>query len=101
MVKEPVERLKDKIFRENLWVFLFKLLQEKDQYAYQLRKDVRERFGFWSGEVTAYKVLYLLERDKYVESYSTGRKKYYRITQKGLNQLKKAKAVIRSIIKYL
>ncbi len=91
MVKEPVERLKDKVFRENLWIFLFKLLQDKDMYAYELRKAVNEEFGFWAGKVTGYKVLYLLEKDGYVRSYLQGRKKYYGLTDKGVAQLEKAK----------
>jgi len=91
MVKEPVERLKEKVLKENLWIFLFKILQEKDEYAYELRKAVNREFGFWAGEVTGYRVLYLLEKDGYVRSYVKGRKKYYGLTQKGLDQLGKAK----------
>jgi DNA-binding PadR family transcriptional regulator len=91
MVKEPVERLKDKILKENLWVFLFKLLAQNDEYAYELRKKVNSEFGFWSGRVTGYRVLYLLEKDKYVVSYVEGRRKYYKLTDKGAKQLSKAK----------
>ncbi len=97
MVKEPVERLKEKVLKENLWVFLFKILQEKDEYAYELRKAVNREFGFWAGEVTGYRVLYLLERDGYVRSYVKGRKKYYGLTQKGLDQLRKAKDFLEKV----
>ena len=90
MVKEPVERLKDKILKENLWIFLFKILAQNDEYAYELRKKVNSEFGFWSGRVTGYRVLYLLEKDRYVESYIKGRRKYYKLTQKGREQLNKA-----------
>jgi DNA-binding PadR family transcriptional regulator len=91
MVKEPVERLKDKILKENLWIFMFKILAQNDEYAYELRKKVNSEFGFWSGRVTGYRVLYLLEKDSYVESYVKGRRKYYRLTEKGQEQLTKAK----------
>jgi len=97
MVKEPVERLKEKILKENLWIFLFKLLEKNDRYAYELRSKVKEEFGFWTGEVTSYKVLYLLEKDGYVESYIDKRRKYYRLTEKGLNQLRKAKEFLRTL----
>jgi DNA-binding PadR family transcriptional regulator len=97
MVKEPVERLKEKILKENLWIFLFKLLKEKDHYAYELRGAVNREFGFWAGEVTGYRVLYILEKDGYVESYMKGRKKYYRLTDKGSEQLKKAKEFLEKI----
>ena len=101
MVKEPVERLRKKVLKENLWIFLFRILQDGDEYAYELRKRVRERFGFWAGEVTGYKVLYLLEKDGYVESYTEGRNKYYRLTEKGLEQLKKAKGFLRKTFESL
>ena len=91
MVREPVERLKEKVLKENLWLFLFKVLENKDEYAYNLRKKIKERFGFLAGKVTSYKVLYLLERDGYVESYVKEHRKYYKLTEKGLEQIKKAK----------
>ncbi len=97
MVKEPVERLREKLLKENLWVFLFKLLEDGDRYAYELRKAVNEQFGFWAGEVTGYKVLYLLEKDGYVGCYMQGRKKYYRLTSKGSDQLKKAKEFLHRV----
>lgn len=98
MVKEPVERLKDKILKENLWVFLFKLLAQNDEYAYELRKKVNSEFGFWSGRVTGYRVLYLLEKDKYVISHVEGRRKYYKLTDKGAKQLLKAKDFMGKIL---
>jgi len=97
MVKEPVERLKDKILKENLWIFLFKILEHGDEYAYELRKKVNSEFGFWSGRVTGYRVLYLLEKDKYVESYMKGRRKYYKLREKGANQLTKAKDFLEKV----
>ena len=97
MVKEPVERLKEKILKENLWVFIFKLLKDEDGYAYDLRKRIQNEFGFLVGNVTSYKVLYLLEEDDYVRSYSEGRRKYYKITEKGLNQLDKAKDFLKTL----
>ena len=97
MVKEPVERLKEKVLKENLWVFIFKILKEKDNYAYDIRKQIEKKFGFLAGNVTSYKVLYLLEKDGYVKSYVKGRRKYYRLTKKGLKQLEKAKGFLKKI----
>jgi len=97
MVREPVERLKEKLLKENLWVFIFKLLKEKDGYAYDLRKRIKKKFGFLAGNVTSYKVLYLLEKDVYVKSYMKGRRKYYKLTEKGLKQLKKAKNFLKKV----
>lgn len=97
MVREPIERLKKKVLKENLWVFIFKLLKEKDEYAYELRKRIKRKFGFLAGNVTGYKVLYLLEKDGYVKSYVKGRRKYYKLTKKGLKQLNKAKGFLKKV----
>ena len=42
MIKTPIQRLEEKVYKENLWIFLFKLLEERDEYAYELRKKTRE-----------------------------------------------------------
>ena len=97
MVREPIERLKEKVLKENLWVFIFKILKEKDEYAYELRKKIKSKFGFLAGNVTGYKVLYLLEKDGYVKSYVKGRRKYYKLTKKGLKQLEKAKSFLKKV----
>jgi len=97
VVREPIERLKEKVLKENLWVFIFKILKEKDEYAYELRKKIKSKFGFLAGNVTGYKVLYLLEKDGYVKSYVKGRRKYYKLTKKGLKQLEKAKSFLKKV----
>ncbi len=101
MVKEPIKRLEEKILKENLWLFLFKILREEDKYVYELRKAVNNEFGFWAGKVTGYKVLYLLEKDGYVRSYVKGRKKYYELTEKGSEQLRKAKDFLEKVCRSL
>jgi len=101
MVKEPVERLKEKVLKENLWIFLFKILAKNDEYAYELRKKINQEFGFWTGRVTGYRVLYLLEKNGYVDSYLKGRRKYYRLSAKGREQLQKAKNFLEKIYESL
>ena len=101
MVKEPVERLKEKVLKENLWIFLFKLLAQNDEYAYELRKRINQEFGFWTGRVTGYRVLYLLEKNGYVESYNKGRRKYYKLSDMGKEQLEKAKTFLGKIYESL
>jgi len=99
VVREPIERLKEKVLKENLWIFIFKILKETDEYAYEIRKKIKKEFGFLAGNVTSYKILYLLEKDGYVKSYAKGRRNYYKLTEKGLKQLKKAKAFLKKIHK--
>lgn len=90
-MQKPVERLKRKVQKENLWVFILSLISKKKRYAYEIRELVKNKHGFLTGNVTAYKVLYLLEKGKYVKSYFIKGKKYYRITNTGKEQLRKAK----------
>jgi len=89
-MREPIERLRKKVQRENLWIFIFHLLNKKERAVNEIRELVRKEYGFLTGNVTAYKVLFLLERGGYVKSYYQRNKKFYRITEKGRKQLKKA-----------
>jgi PadR family transcriptional regulator PadR len=99
-MQKPAERLKKKVQKENLWLFILSLLNKKDRYGYEIRDLIKKRFGFLSGNVTAYKVLYLLERGGYVSS-KKGKKRYYKITASGREQLKKSKQFFESVLKSL
>lgn len=86
----PFERLKELNTKDCLWIYILKILQNKDSHAYTIRQEIQERFGFRPGIMTAYKVLYLLHKDGFVTQSPTGRKKIYSITPKGQKELKKA-----------
>jgi DNA-binding PadR family transcriptional regulator len=86
MDDKPLQRLEKKTTIENLWLYLLSLLSEESVYAYEINKKLKTRFGFSAGEVTAYVVLYKLEKSGFVETEwkNEGRKrKYYKITDKG------------------
>lgn len=57
-------------------------------YAYEIKNELTERFGFATARVTSYVVLYRLETEGYVKTRWEKRKKYYTITQKGEKLLK-------------
>lgn len=92
----PSERLKEKVEKENLWLFVLSALKEKGMNAKDLRGIIGKKFGFVYGNVTAYKVLYLLESGKYVKSEKDGKSVPYSITKKGLAELKAAKRLFKS-----
>lgn len=94
-MQKPVERLKRKIERENLWLFILSLLKKQKKCGTELRQLIEKKFGFLAGNVTAYKVLYLLERGKYVESEKKGKFVFYKISRRGFSELKKAKKILR------
>ncbi len=93
-----VERLKDKVQKENLWFFILLLLSSRERYGYELRGQINEKFGFWSGNVTAYRVLYDLEKAKLVKSEAQDRRRYYRITELGRKEIEAARRFLESLL---
>jgi len=91
-------RMKEKIQRENLWFFILVLLSESERYGFELRRLINEEFGFWSGNVTAYRVLYDLERSKMVKAEMKDRRKYYRITELGRSELRDGRSFLQSLL---
>ena len=98
----PVDRLKEKTTKENLWLYILSILEEKDAYGYALRENIIKKFGFKPGNVTAYRVLYSLKRNNFVETFEeevNGRKrKYYKITKMGEEELSKGKELLTKIL---
>jgi DNA-binding PadR family transcriptional regulator len=93
-----VERLKDKVQKENLWFFILLLLSTGDRYGYELRGLINENFGFWSGNVTAYRVLYDLEKAKLVKAELQDRRRYYKITESGGKEIDMARTFLKSLL---
>ncbi len=87
----PMDRLKQLNTKDSLWLYVIHVLKDKPMHAYVLKKDIEEKFGFGSGNVTVYKVLYLLSRGGYVEKKKRGRKVIYSVTEKGVKALVDAK----------
>ncbi len=85
----PMERLREKLTKEVLWLYILSLLKERPMYAYELKSKIREKFGFEPATVSSYVVLYKLEKEGYVTSRwqesETGKpsRKYYELTEKG------------------
>jgi len=98
-MQKPVERLKRKIEKENLWIFILCSLEKNKRYGKELRELIEKRFDFLTGKVTAYKVLYLLERGGYVKSEKIGKKVYYKITKKGREELSEGRKYLKNISK--
>lgn len=93
-----VDRLKQKVQRENLWFFILILLSTEERYGFELRELINEKFGFWSGNVTAYRVLYDLQRSGMVQVEIRDRRKYYHITELGRQELQAARAFLQALL---
>ncbi len=104
---KAMKRLISRTTRDNLWLYVLTLLKERDYFAYELRGAIHERFGVEMASVTAYVLLYKLRRDRLVQLSAERRegkrptRKYYKITDLGLQTLIEAKKYLRLLTKTL
>ena len=83
------KRLRKKMTKENLWLYILKLLMDQSMYAYALNKKIKKTFHFTTATVTVYVVLYKMRREGLIQlieaKQSTNKRvrKYYEITEKG------------------
>lgn len=101
----PSQRFKKSLTKDNLWIYILTLLKGKELYAYEIRKEVRKRFGFRPGNVTAYFIMKKLRRGRYIEKTRCDNgmgpeRTYYTITPKGREEVKKAMDFYREMGKY-
>lgn len=104
---KAMRRLIIRTTKENLWLYILSLLEERDYFAYELRNVVRERYGIEMASVTAYVMLYKLQRDGLVERSEERRegrrptRKYYSITELGKKTLNEAREYLRILTETL
>ncbi len=90
MPSPALSRLVELNTKECLWAYILRILKDKPMHAYLIRSEIEKRFGFKPGTMTAYKVLYLLSRAGLVKKSQEGRKRVYKITPKGRQELAEA-----------
>ena len=104
---KAMRRLITRTTKENLWLYVLTLLEERDYFAYELQGAIKERYGVKIASVTAYVLFYKLERDGLVElseERKEGRRptrKYYRITDRGRKTLNQARIYLELLAKTL
>jgi DNA-binding PadR family transcriptional regulator len=104
---KAMKRLISRTTRDNLWLYVLTLLKERDYFAYELRSAIKERFGVEMASVTAYVLLYKLRRDELVQLSEERRegkrptRKYYKITDLGMQTLIEARKYLRLLSKIL
>lgn len=98
------KRLVRKITVETLWIYVLTLLKDGPLYGYEVRDKIFKRFGFKPGKITCYVVLYKLEKENMISSREVNEKskgaprKYYFITEKGLEELEKARRFLKELV---
>jgi len=101
MVKEGFNKLRKNNTTDCLYPYILKILSETPTHAYVLRKKIEKRFGFMPGNVTCYRVLYMLKKQGLVEKTKKDRIKIYRITRKGKKELHKVLDFYRKQVRIL
>ncbi len=95
MIEVTLNSVSSDLIRGNIDTIILCVLAEKDNYGYEIIKAIREKSNgeYELKEPTLYSSLKRLEGQKMVESYwgdesQGGRRKYYKITSKGLEMYK-------------
>lgn len=91
----PLQRLEDKLTKENLWIYVLSILRERPAYPYEISELIEKKFGWKPARVTAYMVMRSLRAKGYVRTSmkrgeDTGKmRNYYEITETGMKLLEK------------
>ncbi|MCG3215184.1 MAG: helix-turn-helix transcriptional regulator [Candidatus Heimdallarchaeota archaeon] len=97
------QRLEKNLTIDLLWIWVLSLLKEGPKYAYELKKEIQDRFDFSPATVTNYTILYLLEREGIVQKTELRNnveridRKYYAITELGEKLLEEAEEYLKMI----
>ncbi len=76
---------------------MLRILRDEPMHAYQIRSEIEKRYNFKPGNVTSYKVMYLLGRSGLVKKREEGRRVVYQITDKGRKELRAAAGFYKNI----
>ncbi|MHC1592212.1 MAG: PadR family transcriptional regulator [Candidatus Helarchaeales archaeon] len=105
---EALDRLVKKITKENLWIYILRLLQDKPHYGYEIRKNIKEKFGFSPATVSGYVILYKMKNDHLIEEVKvedeeakeSGKpnRTYYAITELGKQSMRNAKEYLQTLL---
>ncbi|MBZ9572108.1 PadR family transcriptional regulator [Patescibacteria group bacterium] len=95
----PFERLKKYNTKGNLWIYILSFLKERKIYGWEVQSLIKREFNFKPGLITPYRVLYRLEKNGFVKSKMREKRRIYEITEKGKEELKKAKIFYQELLK--
>jgi PadR family transcriptional regulator PadR len=104
------ERLVEKLTKENLWLYILTMLKNGPMYGYEIARRLKTDFNIPIATITAYVVLYKMEREGLVERVEHAeaaggkvniRKVYYRQTDKGRDTLEKGVEYLKNRLQLL
>ena len=87
-LSSPIKRLRNLLTSGNLWLYILSLIEKNGKlYAYALDEQIEKHFLFRPNKIMVYVVLYKLEGEGLITSKFEERRKYYRITSQGSDEL--------------
>lgn len=98
------ERLVKKLTKENLWLYVLKLLKERPMYGKEIVKEIRKRFNFSPALITVYVVLYKMEKEGLIRKSNDIKsegKIYYELTEKGKEIFEKGRTFMKKTYEVL
>lgn len=106
LMDTPSSRFEKSLTKDNLWIYIFTLLKQRDLYPYEIKDAIKTEFGFEPGNMTAYIVLKKLQAGGYVtvvkkEQVKGPERTFYKITDKGITELDLAKELHKKIGAFL
>jgi len=89
-----IMKIDKELLKGSTWLLILKILSEKDDYGYQIIKELEKKSDnvFSLKEGTLYPILHALESKALIESYweeseSLRKRKFYHITKQGRTHL--------------
>lgn len=95
---KALRRLKEKLTKENLWLYIVKELAQEPTYAYKVKVLLREKYNINVATVTVYTVLYRMEKEGLITKVKSDDKEVYKVTEKGVEQLNKALTFLKNLV---
>ena len=77
----------------SLWMYILAVLSRKPSYPYEVRKLIKEYFGFEPPIVTLYTTFYRLEREGFIRKEEG----LYRVSERGQEILAEAVRILREL----
>jgi DNA-binding PadR family transcriptional regulator len=91
------EHLRDSVTKGNLWLYILSTLEAGNASPNRVKELVKERFEFTAASITFYSVLYRLRREGLVKKSSAQFRSAYEVTQKGREELERARKLLREV----
>jgi DNA-binding PadR family transcriptional regulator len=93
-VKTPVERVKQSIAQDNLWVYVLALATREEICDQDVARLIFEKFGFLPAKISVTLVLTHLKKGEYIRTDKREGKKSYIATEKGKTELENLKSFL-------